>query len=73
MRPIFNGMKSSLSKREIIFIVIGFILLILLIGLIIFSTNFLANNITKIFNQENTKQKVVKFNVEGLRELGIIK
>jgi len=62
------------NKREILFIVIGALLLLVTVGFIIYSINFLIRNTKNALNPElaNIKE-IAKFNFEGLKKLGIIK
>lgn len=61
-------------KREILFITIGILLLLSVIGFIVYSINFLVKNTGAALNQDSLKTKeITKFNFEGLKKLGIIK
>ncbi|MFA5098829.1 MAG: hypothetical protein WC461_01250 [Candidatus Paceibacterota bacterium] len=61
------------NKQELIFIATS-ILLILFLGFFIFnSVNFLFDNTTKALSQDISQtQKDAKFNIDGLKKLGII-
>jgi len=61
-------------KQETLFIVIGILLLLSITGLIIYSINFLLKNTREALDQESLKAKeITRFNLEGLKKLGIIK
>jgi len=61
------------NKREILFIVVEVLLLLITIGLIIYSLNFLIKNTRDALNPELTNFKeITKFNFEGLKKLGIV-
>jgi len=60
--------------QELIFILTGLLLLLIVVGFIIYEINFLIQNIEKALNQESVQNKeIVRFNLEGLKKLGIIK
>ncbi len=66
--------NSNKTGKEIIFIIIGISLLLAIIGFVVFSMNFLIKNIGVAMNQDSSKtQKVIRFNLEGLEKLGVIK
>jgi len=61
-------------KREISFIIIGIMLLLSITGLVIYSVNFLLKNTRGGLDQESLKAKeITRFNLEGLKKLGIVK
>ncbi len=62
------------KHRELIFIITGILLLLIIVGFIIYSINFLVKNTSDVLDQESVKPKeVIRFNLEGLKNLGIIK
>jgi hypothetical protein len=62
------------KHRELIFIITGILLLLVIVGFIIYSINFLVKNTTDVLDQESVRTKeVIRFNLEGLKKLGIIK
>jgi flagellar biogenesis protein FliO len=62
------------QHQELIFILTGLLLLLIIVGFIIYGINFLVQNIEQALNQESTQNKeIVRFNLEGLKKLGIIK
>ncbi len=62
------------KRQELIFIIIGVLLLLLTVGFIIYSINFLVKNTRDVLDQESVKAKeVIMFNLEGLKKLGIVK
>ena len=62
------------KHRELIFIITGVLLLLIIVGFIIYSINFLVKNTEKTLDQESVKAKeITRFNLEGLKKLGIIK
>jgi flagellar basal body-associated protein FliL len=66
-------MKLKL-KQETLFIVIGILLLLSIAGFVIYSINFLLKNTGEALDQESLKAKeITRFNLEGLKELGIMK
>jgi len=61
-------------KQDTLFIVIGILLLLSVAGFIIYSINFLLKNTGEALDQESLKAKeITRFNLEGLKKLGIIK
>ncbi len=61
-------------KKEIIFIAIGVSLLVAVFGFFAFSINFLIKNINTALNPNlSENQKIIRFDLEGLKKLGIIK
>ena len=66
-------MKLKL-KQETLFIIIGILLLLSVAGLVIYSINFLLKNTGEALDQESLKAKeITRFNLEGLKKLGIMK
>lgn len=62
------------KHRELIFIITGVLLLLIIVGFIIYSINFLVKNTRSALDQESLKAKeTTRFNLEGLKKLGIIK
>lgn len=62
------------GKQEILFIITGILLLLAIVGFIIYSINFLVKNTSSALDQESVRAKeVIRFNLEGLKNLGIIK
>ncbi len=61
------------NKREILFIAIGVLLLLITTLFIIYSVNFLITNTRNASNSDlaNVKE-ITQFNFEGLEKLGII-
>jgi len=61
------------KRRELIFIIIGLFLSVMTVGVIIYSINFLAGNVTDVLNQKpSAGQSVTKLNLDGLKKLGIM-
>jgi hypothetical protein len=61
-------------KKEIVFIAIGVSLLLAVAGFFVYSINFLIKNINVALNPDLSKnQEIVRFDLEGLKKLGIIK
>ncbi|NCO15458.1 hypothetical protein COW77_01465 [Candidatus Wolfebacteria bacterium CG18_big_fil_WC_8_21_14_2_50_39_7] len=61
-------------KQDTLFIVIGILLLLSVAGFVIYSINFLLKNTGEALDQESLKAKeITRFNLEGLKKLGIIK
>lgn len=61
-------------KREFIFIAAGILLLVCVIGFIFYSVSFLVDNTTQALNSNAANaQSNSKFNIEGLKKLGVIK
>lgn len=70
MLRVFN----KFSKQETIFLVIAVLIILMLIGFISYSINFLVGNINKALNQNPTSANApAQFNIEGLKKLGIMK
>ncbi len=66
-------MKLKL-KQETLFIIIGILLLLSITGFVIYSINFLLKNTREALDQESLKAKeITRFNLEGLKKLGIMK
>lgn len=62
------------KHRELVFIITGVLLLLIIVGFIIYSINFLVKNTRSALDQESLKAKeTTRFNLEGLKKLGIIK
>jgi len=62
------------QHQELIFILTGLLLLLIIVWFIIYEINFLVQNIEKAINQESIQNKEIdRFNLEGLKKLGIIK
>ncbi len=60
------------KHQELIFIIIGILLLLMTAGFIVYSMNFLIKSAGEAVNQESVKAKEIdKFNLEGLKKLGI--
>jgi membrane-anchored glycerophosphoryl diester phosphodiesterase (GDPDase) len=61
-------------KQDTLFIVIGILLLLSIAGLVFYSINFLLKNTRDALDQESLKAKeITRFNLEGLKKLGIMK
>jgi len=62
------------KHRELVFIIVGVLLLLTVIGFVIPSINFLLKTIDEALNQESVEAKrVAGFNLDGLKKLDIIK
>jgi hypothetical protein len=62
------------TKREALFIIIGIFLLLITGWTIFYSINFLLKNVDESLNQKLAGSKeITGFNLEGLKELEIIK
>ena len=62
------------AKQETLFIIIGILLLLSIAGIIFYSINFLLKNTAAALNQAPPNAKAIaRFNLEGLKELGIVK
>jgi len=62
------------NKEELIFIAISTLLSLMIVGFIVYSMDFLATNTGQALNQiPINPNAITKFNLEGLKELGIIK
>ena len=60
--------------KDLIFIIIGALLLLTTISIVVYSINFLVKNTGAALDQDSTKpREIVRFNLEGLNKLGIIK
>jgi len=71
---MFKNFNKIGKHRELIFIITGILLLLIIVGLIIYSINFLVKNTRKALDQESIRTKeIIRFNLEGLKKLGIIK
>lgn len=63
-----------MNKQKIIFIAISILLSLIVIGFIIYSIDFLATNTSQALNQSSVNpNEITKFNLKGLKDLGIIK
>lgn len=63
-----------LKKKEILFIIIGASLLLITVSLVVYSINFLMENAGAALNQDSADAKeIIRFNLEGLKSLGIVK
>jgi len=62
------------NKQEVMFIAVSVLLSLMVVGFIIYSINFLATNTGRALNRNLVNPNVItKFNLEGLKELGIMK
>jgi hypothetical protein len=62
------------NHKELLFIVVGILLLMMVVGFFVYSMNFLLKNTNLALNPDFTKtQTIVRFNLDGLKDLGIIK
>jgi hypothetical protein len=62
------------QRQETTFIIISILLLVATVAVIIYSINFLVTEIKLAFEQNSASAPfIIKFNLEGLKELGIIK
>lgn len=60
------------KNKELVFILIGALLLIITISFVIYSINFLVKNAGTAFGGDSTNTKeITRFNLEGLKNLGI--
>ncbi|MFH1346841.1 MAG: hypothetical protein ABIH10_01165 [Spirochaetota bacterium] len=61
------------NKQELIFIATSIFLILFLVVFVFYSINFLFEKTTKAFNQDISQtQNDAKFNLDGLKKLGII-
>jgi len=59
-------------KQGTLFIFVGILLLLGVVGIIFYSINFLLENTGEALNQTpQGADKITRFNFEGLKELGI--
>ncbi|MDP3015192.1 MAG: hypothetical protein Q8N28_02150 [bacterium] len=62
------------KHKDLIFIIIGALLLLITISIVVYSINFLVKNAGAALDHNSTKSReIVRFNLEGLSKLGIIK
>jgi len=62
------------NKQEIIFIATSILLSLMVVGFIVYSIDFLATNTGRALNQSSINPNgIAKFNLEGLKQLGIMK
>ncbi len=62
------------KHKDLIFIIIGALLLLITISIVVYSINFLVKNAGAALDQDSTKSReITRFNLEGLNKLGIIK
>ena len=65
---------NKIGKRETIFFAIGIALLVGVTAFVVYSINFLVRNTREALNQESSASgETAKFDLEGLKKLGIIK
>ncbi len=69
-----NDLTNILKERgyDIAFAVFGIILLIILIVLFVFSVSFSAESIDKALRIDESRNNLVRFNVDGFMGLGIV-
>lgn len=61
------------KKQELLFVLISLLLIIFLAIFIFYSINFLFKKTSEVTNQDISQtQKNTRFNLEGLKKLGII-
>ena len=61
-------------KQETLFIFVGILLLLSIVGIIFYSINFLLKNTAGALNQTPPDAKgIVRFDFDGLKKLGIMK
>lgn len=61
-------------KQETLFIFVGVLLLLGVVGIIFYSINFLLENTNEALNQTpQSAKQIIRFNFDGLKKLGIIK
>jgi len=61
-----------MNKKELMFAITTALLSLIVIGVVIYSVNFLVGNIGKTLNQ-NPPSAAAEFNLKGLKDLGIVK
>lgn len=62
------------KHKDLIFIIVGALLLLITISIVVYSINFLVENAGTALDQDSTKSReIVRFNLEGLNKLGITK
>jgi hypothetical protein len=62
------------KHKDLIFVIIGALLLIITISFVVYSINFLVKNAGAALNQDSIKSReITRFNLDGLDKLGIIK
>lgn len=62
------------KHKELIFILIGALLLIITVSFVVYSINFLVKNAGTALDQDSTKSReITRFNLDGLNKLEIIK
>ncbi|MEK7555540.1 MAG: hypothetical protein AAB516_01835 [Patescibacteria group bacterium] len=66
-------MKINLkNKKELLFIISGILILSAIIVFFIYSINFLIRNLNAALGADSAKPTpIVRFNIEGLKKLGI--
>lgn len=71
---MFKNFNKTGKRKELAFVLIGVLLLIIIIGFVVYSINFLVKNVGVAIDQNSTKSReIIRFNLEGLNKLGIIK
>lgn len=71
---MFKNFNKTGKRKELAFVLIGVLLLITIIGFVVYSINFLVKNVGVAIDQNSTKSReIIRFNLEGLNKLGIIK
>lgn len=63
--------KGKKNSQDVIFIIIGLLLLILTIGVVIYFIGFLSNNIFSALAPGQDNGARIKFDLEGYKSLGI--
>jgi hypothetical protein len=62
------------EKREILFFIIGILLSLIIAGLAIYSIIFLYGSISTALDKKSpNEQAIVRFNFEGLKNIGILR
>lgn len=62
------------KHKELVFILTGALLLLTTAGFVVYSINFLMKNAGSVFNNDSANaREIIRFNLEGLKNLGIIK
>ncbi|MEE8131835.1 MAG: hypothetical protein V3T98_02210 [Candidatus Paceibacterota bacterium] len=61
------------NKKELIFIVSGVLMLLIVVAFFAYSINFLVRNLNAALGADSiTKTPITKFNIDGLKNLGIM-
>ncbi len=61
-----------MRKKEIMFIITGVLLLLVVVGFVVYSVNFLVNHVKSVLEiDQSSKTETIKFDLEGLKKLGL--